>query len=179
MHAVERMGEVGDPVLLVDGGQRVAERKTARDLVAQVEADHLALPVRLDLLPGDDGQRRRRRHRLERAAEDVVVGDRDRPKPLGLSMSEQVGDVDRAVVRPGGVQVEIADDPVTAGQRLVCSCDAASFCQLAVERVMVACKPHESVSLRTPVVLPSFPLAKRVVFREASRGGTGELRLRP
>ena len=50
--------------------------------------------------------------RLERAAEDVVVGDRDRAEALRLGVVEQLLDLDRAVVRPGRVHVEVADDPV-------------------------------------------------------------------
>src|SRR5205085_3776941 len=105
-----------------------------------------------------------------RAAEHVVVGDRDRPEPLAFGVREQVGHVDRAVVRPRGVEVEVADDPLTAGQRLVRSCDATSFRQLAVEPVVLTRKVPEGLSLRSLAVLASLPLAKRVVFGEAGCG---------
>ena len=53
---------------------------------------------------------------LERAAEDVVVGDRDRAEALGLGVVEQIGDVDRAVVRPARVHVEVGEDPVAVAR---------------------------------------------------------------
>ena len=56
------------------------------------EADHLALAVGLHLLARDDDQVAvaRELDRLERAAEDVVVGDRDRAEPVRLGVVEQV-----------------------------------------------------------------------------------------
>ena len=91
----------------------------ARDLLLQEEADHLALAVGLDLLAGDDDQLAAARllDRLERAAEDVVVGDGDRAEALGLRVVEQVVDVDRAVVRPARVHVQVGDDPVAVLER--------------------------------------------------------------
>ena len=58
--------------------------------------------------------------RLERAAEDVVVGDRDptesRSPPRGRADPRR----DRAVVRPVGVHVQVDDDPVAPRERVVC-----------------------------------------------------------
>ena len=61
------------------------EAHPARDLALQEEADHLALPVGLHLLAGDHDQVAALGvvDRLERAAEDVVVGDGDRAEPFG------------------------------------------------------------------------------------------------
>ena len=74
----------------------------ARDLLVQEEPDHLALVVRLHLLAGDHDQVAPARllDRLEGAAEDVVVGDRDRAEALRLGVVEQLVHLDRAVVRP-------------------------------------------------------------------------------
>ena len=78
------------------------------------EADHLALVVGLHLLAGDDDELAAARllDRLERAAEDVVVGHRDRAEPFRLGVVEELVDLDRAVVRPARVQVEVGEDPV-------------------------------------------------------------------
>ena len=54
VHAVEGVGEIDEPALRPDRGDRVGEGQAARDLLAQEEADHLALAVGLDLLAGDD-----------------------------------------------------------------------------------------------------------------------------
>src|SRR5205085_822744 len=69
-----------ETALRLDRGDRVSEREPARDLLLEEEADHLALAVALHLLGGDDRQRAvaRELDGLERAAEAVVVGDRDR-----------------------------------------------------------------------------------------------------
>ena len=85
----------------------------------QEEADHLALAVGLDLLAGDDDEVAAARllDGLERAAERVVVGDRDRAEALRLGVVEQLVDLDRAVVRPRRVHVQVAEDPVAVGER--------------------------------------------------------------
>ena len=51
---VEGVGEIDDAALLADGGDRLAHGQAARDLLAEEEADHLALAVGLHLLAGDD-----------------------------------------------------------------------------------------------------------------------------
>ena len=56
--------------------------------------------------------------RLEGAAEDVVVGDGDRAEALGLGVVEQRLRLDRAVVRPVRVHVEVDDDPVAVAERI-------------------------------------------------------------
>ena len=57
--------------------------------------------------------------RFERAAEHVVVGDGDRAEPDRLGLVEHVLDLDRAIARPRGVQVEVDEDPLPVGERLV------------------------------------------------------------
>ncbi len=80
---VERVRQVDEPALLADRLDRVPERHAARDLLLEEEPDHLALAVGLDLLAGNDDQLSAPREldRLERAAEGVVVGDRDPSEP--------------------------------------------------------------------------------------------------
>ena len=127
VQAVEGVGEVDEAALLANRCQRVSEREPAWDLLAEEQADHFALPVGLHLLAGDHDQVAAARllDRLERAAEDIVVGDRDRAEPLRLRVVEQLVDLDRAVVRPGGVHVEVGDDPGAVGERTVIAPRAA------------------------------------------------------
>src|SRR6187397_680542 len=105
--AVEGVGEVDDPALLADRGDGVVERQPAWDLLLEEEPDHLALRVGLDFLARDHDQLAAAclLDRLERAAEDVVVGDRDRAEAGLLRVVEQFADRDLAVVRPARVQV--------------------------------------------------------------------------
>ena len=94
VHPVEGVGEVDEPALRADRGDRVGEGQPARDLLLEEEADHLALAVGLHLLAGDHGQLAAAGElgRLERAAEAVVVGDGDRAEPDRLGVVEQVLD---------------------------------------------------------------------------------------
>ena len=140
VHPVEGVGEIDEAVLLADRGDRVGERHAARDLALEEEADHLALLVGLDLLAGDDDQVAIASlvEDLERAAEDVVVGDRDRAEPLGLGVVDELGRVDGAVERPRRVHVEVGDDPRPVGERVgrrAAGGRAAAFHQPAVEVV--------------------------------------------
>src|SRR5207237_2407179 len=98
---VERVGEVDEAALGADGGDRVGEGETARDLLGKEEADHLALAGGLDLLARDDDEvpAACELGGLERAAEGVVVGDGDRAQPLELRALEELADLDAAVVR--------------------------------------------------------------------------------
>ena len=120
VHPVERVGDVDDPVLLADRGDRLRERHPARDLLLQEEADHLALVVGLHLLARDHDQLplASELDDLERSAEDVVVGDGDRPEPLGLGVVDERLRLDRAVVRPVRVHVEIDGDPVAVAEEI-------------------------------------------------------------
>ena len=120
MHPVERVRDVDDAVLRADRGDRLRERHPARDLLRQEEADHLALVVGLDLLARDHDQLAvaRELDRLERAAEDVVVRDGDRAEALRLGVVDERLRLDRAVVRPVRVHVEIDDDPVAVAERV-------------------------------------------------------------
>ena len=121
VHAVERVREVDEAALLADRGERVGERHAARDLLLEEEPDHLALAVGLHLLARDDDQVAvaRELDRLERAAEDVVVGDRDPAEPDRLRVVDEVPGRDRAVVRPVRVHVQVDHDPVAVGERVV------------------------------------------------------------
>ena len=125
---VEGVGEVDDPALGADRVDRLAEREPARDLLGEEEADHLALVGGLHLLARDHDEvaAAGQLDRLERAAEDVVVGDGDRAEALRLGVVEQLLDRDLAVVRPRGVQVQVGDDPVAVAERLGASATGAS-----------------------------------------------------
>ena len=84
------------------------------------QADHLALAVGLDLLAGDHDQVAAARElgRLERAREDVVVGDGDRAETFLLRVRDERRRLDRAVVRVVRVHVQVGDDPLAVGERL-------------------------------------------------------------
>ena len=118
VHAVERMRDVDDPVLLADRGDRVREAQAAGDLALQEEPDHLALASVFTSSPGITISSTALRvvDGLERAAEDVVVGDGDRAEPFRLRVVDELGRVDRAVVRPRGVHVQVGDRSM-AGRR--------------------------------------------------------------
>ena len=120
VHPVERVRDVDDPFLLTDRLDRLGERHPARDLVPEEQPDHLAVPLRLDLLSGDHDQVAvpRELNRLQGAREDVVVGDRDRAEPLRLGVVDERHRLDRAVVRTVRVHVQIGDDPLAVGERL-------------------------------------------------------------
>ena len=92
---------------------------SARDLLLQEEADHLALVVGLDLLAGDDDEvaAPRELDGFERTSEDVVVGDGDPAEPDPLGMVQQVLGRNGAIVRPVRVQMEVDRDPVATRQR--------------------------------------------------------------
>ena len=117
---VERVRDVDEAALLADRGDRVAEAHAARDLALEEEPDHLALVVGLHLLAGDHDEVAAARvvDRLERAAEDVVVGDGDRAEPFGLGVVDELGRRRCAVVRPRGVHVQVGDDPRAVRERL-------------------------------------------------------------
>ena len=115
---VERMRDVDEAALFPNRGDGVGERNPPRDLAFEKEADHLALLVGLHLLALDHDQVAAARGvgGLERAAEDVVVGDGDRAEAFSLGVVDELGGVDRAVERPRGVHVQVGDDP-RAGRR--------------------------------------------------------------
>ncbi len=125
------------PALGPDRRQRVRERHAARDLLGEEEPDHLALVVCLDLLARDDDEVAALRllDGFERAAEHVVVGDRDRAEPLRLRVVEQLVHRHRAVVRPVRVHVQVAQDPVAVGEGGLGGARAAPAGEAAVERV--------------------------------------------
>ena len=131
VHPVERVREVDDALLLADRGDRLGERHAPRDLLTQEEPDHLALVVRLHLLAGNHDQvaPARPRDRLLGAAEDVVIRDRDRAEAFRLRVVEQLVDLDRAVVRPRGVHVQVGDDPGPVGERLRVALAACAACR--------------------------------------------------
>ena len=162
VHAVEGMGQVDEPALLADRGDGVGERHAARDLLAQEEADHLALAAGLDLLAGDHDHAAAARAlgRLESAAEDVVVGDGDRAEPFRLGVVEQLVHLDRAVVRPVRVHVQVGDDPLAAGERVrLPAVHPAAAGEAAVEPVQLGGDAGEALVLgeRPRVPGPSGP----------------------
>ena len=117
VHPIERMGDVDEAALALDLGHGLGEGEPPRDLLGEEEPDHLALARRLDLLGDDDlhPERRRLRGRLERAADLVVVGDRDRPEPPIARRGEQHLDRRRAVRRVVGVHVQVDVDEGAGG----------------------------------------------------------------
>ena len=92
VHAIERVGDVDEAALLANRGEGLGEGHASRDLLLEEEPDHLALVVGLHLLAGDDDQIAvaRQLRRLERAAEDVVVGDRDPSEPDLLGVIDEL-----------------------------------------------------------------------------------------
>ena len=149
-----------------------AKRHPARDLPLQEEADHLALPVRLHLFAGDHDQVAALGvvDRLERAAEDVVVGDRDRAEPFGLGVVDELGGVDRAVVRPRRVHVQVGDDPRPVGERLACRRLRRRVPRLGVELLELAPRRRRTSAAR-PRRAPAAPSRSRsaVVLGQAAR----------
>ena len=133
------MRDVDDPVLLPDRLDRVGEAHPAGDLLAEEEPDHLALAVGLHLLARDHDQVAiaGELDRLEGAGEDVVVGDRDRAEALLLGVIDQRPRVDRAVVRPVGVHVQVDHDPVALAEAtsvgVVCGRRPAPLADLLVD----------------------------------------------
>ena len=103
---------------------------------------------------------------LARAAERVVVGDRDRAEPDLLGVVEQVGDGRRAVVRPVRVHVQVDRDPVAAGQRvvlLVRRAIAALAGEPRVERVQLFGDAVEALTFGARALLLAEPLAEPFV----------------
>ena len=119
--------------------------------------------------------------RLERAAEDVVVGDRDRAEPLRLGVVDELGRVDRAVERPRGVHVQVGDDPRPVGERVGRrgAARGGASCSDVVELVELG----GDVGERAPAPRLARALllrrAQRVVLGEPRDGRAGELGLRP
>ena len=114
---------------------------------------------------------------LERAAEDVVVGDGDRPEPFGLCVVDQVVDLDRAVVRPRRVHVEVDDDPVLVLERRARRGRPPAGGDVGVDRQHVGRERVEALALRLRDALLGALRAKGVVLDEPRRFGGGELRL--
>ena len=180
VHAVEGVGEVDDPLLLADRGDRLREGHAAGDLLRQEQADHLALVVGLDLLARDHDQLAPARllGRFAGAAEDVVVGDRDRAEPLRLGMVEQLVDLDRAVVRPGRVHVQVGEDPGPVGERLaVASARPLAPAEAAVDVLELPGDGGEVLRLGSSSGLPALALAQVVVLGKALERGRRKLRL--
>ena len=169
VHPVERVGEVDDALLLADRGDRLGERHAAGDLLAQEEADHLALVVRLHLLAGNHDQvaTARPRDRLLGAAEHVVIRDRDRPEPFGFGVVEQFVHLDRAVVRPRRVHVQVGDDPGPVGERLdVPLARTPPAGEAAIHLVEILRHRREALLFGTGARFTSAALSQRVVLDE-------------
>ena len=107
------MGNVHEPALAPDLGDRLVHRQASGDLQLEEEPDHLALLGGLDLL-GDDhldpshllGDLARR----ERPRDLVVVGNRDRTEAAVARRSHQHLDRSGAIRRVVRVHVEIDVD---------------------------------------------------------------------
>ena len=110
MHAIERVGDINQPALAVDFGDRLLERHPTRDVLVDEQADHLALIGGLDLLRDDHLDPVRPRRRLVSASDDVVVGHGDRTQTAGLRGLEQHVDRRGAVRRVVGVHVQVDID---------------------------------------------------------------------
>ncbi len=177
---VEGMRHVDEPALFADRRDRVGEAEAAWDLALEEEPDHLALFVRLHLLAGNDDQLSTRRvvGGLQCAAEDVVVGDRDRAQPLCLGVVDELGRIDRAVVRPRGVHVQVGHDQRAVAERVCVLTAPSAHRQAAVEIGELRGNDGEVVCLGLGPGLRAFPLAQRIVLGEPSRGCRRELRLR-
>ena len=89
VHAVERVGHVDEPALLADRVDRLGEGHAARDLLPRKSPITSPWSSVFTSSPGITIRSRPARalDRLERAAEDVVVGDRDRAEPLASAWS--------------------------------------------------------------------------------------------
>ena len=107
-----------------------------------------------------------------------MVGDRDRTEPFGLRVREQVGDVDRAIVRPRRVHVQVADDPFAARERISLALRATSLRQLAVEGIVLTRELRKSLPLGALAVLSPLALPQLVILRQPRGRGACELRLR-
>ena len=116
MQAIERMGDVHEPALALDLGDRLLERHPAGDLLLDEQADHLALVCGLDLLGDDHLDPVGLLARLERARNLVVVGDRDRAEAPCASLGQQYLDRRGAVVGVVGVHVQIDVDQRPCGE---------------------------------------------------------------
>ena len=179
---VERVRDVDDPVLLADRRHGVGEREAARDLLAARKRPITSpWPSVFTSSPGITIRSRPSRvvDGLERAAEDVVVRDRDRAEPLRLGVVDELGGIGRAVVRPRRVHVQVGDDPRPVGERLrLAAPRATARSRVSVELVELRGDGGERLRLGTPARGRPVALAQRRVVGEACRGGRGELGLR-
>ena len=116
--------------------------------------------------------------RLERAAEAVVVGDRDRAEADRLGVVEEILDRDRAVVRVRRVHVQVDRDPRAAGERVaVAAGDAPPAGEAAVEAVELGGDRGEGLALGVGARVRLLLGTVVVVLGEAGDGGGRELRL--
>ena len=119
MHPVERMGDVDDPLLLPDRRDRIPERHPSRDLLVQEQPDHLALVARSSpLRRGSRSGRARGRARPwpVRPPKTLWSVTAIAPRPSASACSSSPLRLDRAVVRPARVHVQIGHDPVAVGK---------------------------------------------------------------
>ena len=179
VHAVEGMGHVDEPALLADRRDGLLPAHAARDLALEEEPDHLALAVGLDLLARDHDQLAVAGvvGGLERAAEDVVVGDGDRAEALGLGVVDELGGVDAAVVRPRRVHVQVGDDPRAVVERVDRMARAPPRLQRRVDRLELTRDVGEVLALGLAAGARAFALPVRVVLGQACGCSSGELRL--
>src|SRR6185503_12275657 len=110
--------------------------------------------------------------------EAVVVRDGDRPEPDGLRVVEQLRHLDRAVVRPGRVHVEIAGDPGPTGKRVALSPWSLSAGERSVEPVELGSDGGVALAFGSAARLAAEPCAQVVVLGQPCDCGGGELGLR-
>src|SRR5213592_1179980 len=75
------------------------------------------------------------------------------------------------------MHVQVANDPLTARERILLAACATSLRQLPVERVVLARELREGLPFGALAVLLSFALPQLVVFRQPRGRCAGELRL--
>src|SRR5437867_20272 len=75
------------------------------------------------------------------------------------------------------MHVQVANDPLTARERILLAACATSLRQLPVERVVLARELRKGLPLGALAVLPSFALPQLVVFRQPRGRCAGELPL--
>ena len=173
------MRDVDEPALLANRGDRLGEGEPAGNLALEEEADHFALIRGLHLFTGndDDVVAARRVHRLERAAEHVVIGDRDCADSLVFGVVHKLRRINAAIEGPRRVHVQVGDDPRPVGERLGRLARPAALGQPGIEGVELGCDAVERFPFGVRPRSLLLALAELVVLGQAGSRGGGELRL--
>ena len=106
---------------------------------------------------------------FERAAEDVVVGDRDRAETFRLGVVDELGRIDRAVVRPRRVHVQVGDDPRPVGERLRLAAARAAGASRVTRTSRRAPRPRRRSSASPHAARAAAPSRSRSAASSASR----------